>query len=195
MVSRTFFASSILALTTTLAEARVSVDRENTWYPIAGSTPRELLNAMAQSGPRDPVTGHKSWAITRWFINWRYGLKKIKNGCELTNVRTSVTIKMNLPRIKLADAAAPHLGAAWRKTFNSLLDHEEGHARNGLMAAYDIDWALETLPPAKDCKSLSKTANNKARAIIAKYQKRDRDFDIKTRNGRSTIVPLKKPRT
>lgn len=101
------------------AEPKIVVKMK--YYPIAGSTSRELKNQMKRKGPG----GY--WAYTGWYVRW-------SGGCQVT-----VTISYEYPKWTNRGQAPAELRAKWDSMFSALERHEQQHGQHGVNAAKEID--------------------------------------------------------
>lgn len=102
------------------------------------------------------------WAYTRWEVRW-------SAACQV-----SVRVVYTMPRHENLDALSPQLRRSLIRMFERLEAHERLHGANGINAAREI-----------------KDANcRKARKIIRKYNRADRELDRRTDHGRKQGVVL-----
>ena len=93
-------------------------------------------------------------------------------------------------RTPIIKSRIKYKGYTIERFYSVLLKHEEGHKDSGLYAARDIEKALLSLGSFNDCQELEITANQTAKKIIQKYNKRDKDYDRKTDYGRLQGVSI-----
>jgi predicted secreted Zn-dependent protease len=163
------------------AGAEVSTHTDTEHYDIRGTTDAQLRAEMTARGPAG-ADGRRYDGYTRWYVSWRYTYQR-GGACAIDRVYTTVKVTTTLPRWTDEGRADAALQAVWRRYAAALATHEDGHARNGLGAARDIDAALARLPPEPNCDAMGARANTVANSILRQYNQRDLDYDRETAHG------------
>jgi predicted secreted Zn-dependent protease len=163
------------------AGAEVSTHTDTEHYEIRGTTAAQLRAEMNARGPAG-ADGRRYDGYTRWYVSWRYTFQR-SGACAIDRVSTTVKVTTTLPRWADEARADAALQATWRRYTAALATHEDGHARNGLGAARDIDAALARLPPEPNCDAMGARANAVANGILRQYNQRDLDYDRETAHG------------
>ncbi len=173
--------SGLLSLISLSSVAQTVETVEYKYYIISPRSPYEIKPELMRSSPiragRDSFNGH-----TDWYIDWQYKSSPGPYGCQLHNVRTKAHVVHTLPAL--------NRGVTDRQTidvfnqFNTALTtHEKNHGNNGLLAAREIDKALNEIPPQQNCRYVSQMADDIGNRIIQKYIQADDEYDRLTRNG------------
>jgi predicted secreted Zn-dependent protease len=163
------------------ATAEVSTKTQTEHYEIRGTSAAQLRTEMNARGPTG-ADGRRYDGDTRWYVRWRYTYRG-SGACAIDRVYTTVTVTTTLPRWADDARADAALQTQWRRYATALAAHEDGHARNGLGAARDIDAALARLPPEPNCNAMDARANTVANGILRQYNQRDLDYDRETAHG------------
>ena len=154
---------------------------EYKYYVISPRRPQEIKPELMRHSPiragNGSFNGH-----TDWYINWKYQPAPGPYGCQLHNIITRVHVIHTLPA--LSEYVTDKQTIDVFNTFNDALTrHEKNHGSNGLAAAREIDKTLSEIPPQRDCRYLSRMADDIASAIVQKYIQADDEYDRLTRNG------------
>lgn len=158
------------------------------YYSISGDDAAELRAQMHNKGPIED--GKRYDAFTRYYVNWRYDYQQEDNDCRLKNIRVTVDINYQYPKWVNYESGSERMRLAWDDYITKLKAHERGHGTNGQNAANEIDMMLARMSAMANCKMLGAEANQKAYAILAKYQHADIEYDRETKHGITQGVVL-----
>jgi len=153
------------------------------YYTISPRAPQDILRELNWHSPiREHGTtfhGH-----TDWNISWNYKVQQIPGGCTISGIQTRIDIKYTLP---ILNERTTNAATVLRfKAFNdALIKHEHNHGANGLKAANEIDAALHSIAPQRNCQQLDRYANQLGHGIIQRYIDIDNEYDRSTQNGRT----------
>jgi len=151
------------------------------YYPVVGTSARELHSNMHVAGPLH--SGKRYDADTNYYVKWTYHTQQTGDTCVLSDIKVTVDTVYTLPRWQ-NDADAPQrLQQNWDAYYAKLQAHEQGHASNGSDAGIEIDAKLTQMPPMQNCQLLEETANKEAYGILGKYQRADETYDQETDHG------------
>ncbi|NJK35047.1 MAG: DUF922 domain-containing Zn-dependent protease [Oscillatoriales cyanobacterium SM2_2_1] len=155
-------------------------------YPVYGTTISAIRQSMTDNSPIVD-RGNRFDGFTRWNINWRYSYSPVDGVCRVNPRDVSVTAKVTFTMPKWQDAkrSSPAVGDRWNRFIRALQRHEDGHRDHGIRASQDIFRALQRVVIPSDCGGMQETANATARAIIARYNQADLDYDRRTGHGRT----------
>lgn len=154
------------------------------YYDIVGNTERDLRRELDNKGPVDDGPGGVKFdGHTRWYVNWSYRYRPVRNGCMLTGVEVTTSGVITLPRWNGA-GNSDRLSNAWQQYMESLRLHEDGHYANGVMAAQEIDRLGQSFR-ARSCENISVDFDRRAAEIIEKYRAADVAYDRETDHGRT----------
>ena len=172
-------AASLCALP---VQAAVTLGDHVEHYDISGSTPADLRREMNAKGPQG-AGGKRFDGYTRWHVSWRYQYNNAAGGCAIASVTTSAKVPITLPRWTNEGGAGDSTRQQWARYLAALEKHEQGHRRNGINAANEVDRAIAAVPPAANCDALGASANALGMRILQKYNQRDLDYDRDTNHG------------
>ena len=117
---------------------------------------------------------------TKWYVKWRYRWQQRPGNCKLTQVTTSLTSTITLPRLQ--GGSAPQR-REFDRYLQALRNHELGHYGYGQKAARQIDEQLSALPAMATCRVLESTANALAQERLDQQIQLEKRYDIDTRHG------------
>lgn len=170
------------------AEPLVNIAFEH--YDIYPTAHKDLRNELIRNSPikkSDQIHfGH-----TAWTVEWRFKWRKQNGQCKINQVTTSLDVTYILPRIAPGFSIDSKLEKSFNRYYDLLFAHEQEHMKSGLYAARDIEAALLNLKSFEQCNVLDKHANATGHALIEKYKERDREYDRKTRHGKSEGVDIR----
>lgn len=173
----------IIFLVSLTAISEPKIDTKFSYYDIYPMTKVDIKREMfKRTSIRDK--GKRFRGETKWYVKWYFKWKKKNGYCQIYNVITDLTVKYTMPRIPINFPVDSNIRNSFNKYYAVLLKHEQGHKNSGLFAARDIEKELLSIGIYPDCKKLEKVANKMGKNIIEKYNKRDIEYDRKTRHGR-----------
>ena len=119
---------------------------------------------------------------TDWYIDWQYQTRQEANFCRILQVQTKIHIVHTLPSLSEHVTDKQTIDAF--NQFNSALtEHEKNHGNNGLLAAREIDKALNNIQPQRNCRYVTRMIDDIGQSIVRKYAKTDIEYDRATQNG------------
>ena len=161
------------------------------WYPIVGSSIRDLRSQMRANGPHDDAGAYAGYTRnnTYWHIWWREG----GGSCSVTNLAVTTYDTITLPAWSPPPNADSALMAEWSRFVTMLGRHEEGHRDIAIAGAGEIARALAMLSPQASCAELSASANARGQAILASIGVRQKEYDAETKHGVRRGTALEDP--
>lgn len=163
----------------------LSVEREDRYYDIYGSSVAELREQIRRLGP-----GGGDDALTVWDLEWTFGDSRTMDGCALRDVRVTLTLTTTLPRWTPPQDAAPAVVQAWRDYLQHVRLHEGGHRQIAERNARDLLAALTGMHGPGGCDALRTQASRTAEQIVADGRARNRAYDVETKHGQTQGVAL-----
>jgi len=169
----------------------VSEESDIVWYPVAGSSIRDLQSQMRANGPHDDAGAYAGYTrnSTYWHIRWQEG----GGSCSVTNVVVATYDTVTLPAWSPPSNADSALMAEWSRFVTMLGRHEEGHRDIAIAGAGEIARTLAMLSPQASCADLAASANAQGHAILASVQTRQKQYDEETSHGRRRGTMLEDP--
>jgi predicted secreted Zn-dependent protease len=151
------------------------------WYPVTGSSVRDLQSQMRANGPHDDAGAFAGYTHnnTYWHIVWREG----GGSCSVTDVAVATYDTVTLPMWSPPPNADSALTAEWSRFVTMLGRHEEGHRDIAIAGASEIARALAMLSPQASCSDLAAAANTQGQAILASIRVRQKEYDAETKHG------------
>lgn len=173
------YALSLLLLALALPAGAVPpvVETETTYYTVDGETAQEIRRDMNQkrSGKWD--------AYTKWYVKWRFFWRETKDECTIKRVKTHVDVQFTLPRLATPTRANADAKRRWRRYYDALIAHENGHRDFGVNAATEIGEALLAINSEPSCDELKRAANALGYRILDRYIAEEKQYDIDTNHG------------
>lgn len=165
----------------------VTLTREEKYYQIAGTTPKELRKQLDKFGPVDKETGKKFDARTDWLIEWHYYYNESTNECKIDTNRVDVTLTLTFtyPEWKYPPDASSSVVDKWNTYMKNLIIHEEGHASIASEGAQTIYDTITAMPSATTCAALEKATNAAAQGKIDEIKGQEKQYDKETEHGKT----------
>jgi predicted secreted Zn-dependent protease len=157
-------------------------DAEFVYYDLSGNSAKELRHQMNSMGPYGD-DGKRADGRADWRVSWTTRYARSPVGCKFTEVETTVTGKIILPRWSAGENASSFLVKKWQNYMAALRLHEDGHYGHGIEAAEEIRALRESLGTAADCESLVKQFDAQVESILEKYRRADITYDAATKHG------------
>jgi predicted secreted Zn-dependent protease len=176
-------ALSIAALAVAVPIARAA-NAEIVYYEVFGNSPDEIRRELNANGPFSD-RGIKADGLTHWNVSWKFRYAPKGNNCEFTEFSSKLEGTITLPHWAASATASPVLITDWRRYIAALRLHEDGHYAHGSSAAAEIDLLGQSFRVSGNCSSITRTFNEQANGIIAKYQSADQDYDRETKLGQT----------
>jgi predicted secreted Zn-dependent protease len=179
--------SFLLVASSTSAEVLEILDYD--YYEVIAQPDQTLLSALNRSSPI-LTDGRVFHAYTKWNVGWKLWWDANQDAaCRISSVQTSLTGSIKLPRLVSGNAEQR---LEFERYVLALKQHESGHYEIGKDAAQAIDREILSLPPATDCSSLEKAANEIAVRTLERYKEKERTYDATTRHGKTQGAWLKR---
>jgi predicted secreted Zn-dependent protease len=144
-------------------------------YNVFAKYPKDLKTELGK------YSGSQWHGTTAWGIKWSYKLKETNGLCEVENQRITLKIKYKMPQLYPV-YKDKNVKIIFDNYYKRLMNHEKGHARNGEIAAKEIELMLSQLDEIS-CKNAAKTINQLASNTVQKYRKLDKEYDRITQHG------------
>lgn len=174
--------AAVLLLGSSLAATAETIESvEYKYYLISPQSPWTIKPELMRYSPirdrRGSFNGH-----TDWYIDWYFRPLAGPYGCKLADIKINVRVVHTLPALS-EHVTDKQTIEVFNRFSEALTEHEKNHGNNGLQAAREIDRAFQALPPQRDCRSLTRMAEEAGKAIVQKYIQKDNEYDYMTRNG------------
>lgn len=163
------------------AHAEVRSELEFQSYQAQAIRGKSLYQALEAASPirqnGHAFLGHTS-RDTRWSLHWRDS----GGACRLDSIHVDLHVTIMLPQLNGVD---PDRQAEYSRFYAALRIHEDGHYRNALKMADEIERVLEQLPAMHSCRMLEDAANDAGHRVIADYDRMDLEYDARTGHGKT----------
>ena len=172
---------ALLVFLPSLVHAQSSVVWKTNYYAVGGATLREIHESFRQARPWKNKSSYDGQ--TDWRIDWRFQVTTVGQSCRCDSFTTQTAITITLPRWTAPTNAPPEVRNAWISFFTALSKHEAGHAQNAQAAVNEMHQRVNRLPTETDCTVLKKRIDETAGSVVAKFRRRDDEFDRQTGHG------------
>lgn len=169
-----------------------SVRWSTNYYPVTGSTVREIRDSIRSKRPWRDRFSHD--AMTDWRVNWRFNLVAGAEGCRCAAFSTQTSILVTMPRWIAPTNAAETTVNRWTDYRAALGRHEAAHAAIALAAAAELNKRARAIGVAADCDQLKQRLEEAGRIVIEEFRARDKAYDEKTQHGGTEGAVLFEPR-
>ncbi len=129
---------------------------------------------------------------THWLVKWNFKWRQQSGICTITSVDTTVNAVFTMPAIPREHITGVDVRRAFSNFSEVLMKHENEHFKSGLNAAQEIELRLIENKNFENCKDLEFWANDKAKKIIEKFNKRDLEYDKTTNHGETEGAKIEK---
>lgn len=176
--------SAGLAATACIA-AEPKVTETIVTYDVTGKTPAELLASIRKLGPYGEREKRRVHAYTKWQVKWGFLARDAPQGCDVADVVTLVDVTITMPKLKVDATTPKRFVESFSTYYDQMMEHEKGHAKNGVEVAKLIDAALRKIPRSgKKCAELMKVADEIGPRIVKETgDVLDREYDARTAHG------------
>lgn len=184
MIGRLVAASCCVLAMASACWAEPRVTQNVFYYDVPGVTASEVRANLMRFGPLGE-RGQRFDGHTRWFVRWHYRFREGEQGCDVPGITAIVDITIIMPRLAANAEIPPELARAFADYADKLMEHEKGHAENGIDVARRIEKAIAALPPKPSCDEFGDAANILGESLLDEAIERDRDYDRRTEHGRT----------
>lgn len=159
------------------AGAETVLNKSVTYFAVGGRTAAELDEALSSQGPQMRETGARHPGATR--IKFGGTVSYVRRGavCAVGKARVTLNTRLILPRWTNRNSASRDLGLVWDTLSSDIRRHEERHAEIARNNARDMERALLSLPPEKDCERMQARVARVSEDAILAHDKEQAAFD------------------
>lgn len=172
----------VLAVWGAPADAADSVTTATNYFPVTGSTMRELRRSINQARPGGAKAGTD--ALTTWQLKWNSRVASANGQCRLVGFEIKTTVVITMPSWRAPTNAPPELVQRWVSYYTALQHHEQYHAQSATLATEAVRKKIGTIGPEANCAVLQTNIKTMVDAVIAQFRQRDADYDRETDHGR-----------
>lgn len=170
-----FFASIFL-------EAKPLVQIDYNYYDIYPTNKHRLEESMDKTSPLASL-GSVRHGTVNWKIKYYYKREK-KNGiCSINEVKTKVKILYTVPKLAKDHNSPKGTRQVFNRYYVILKNYLDKHKEYAVNAANKIEQELVKTPINSNCDILKADAKKIAKAILKKYKKKHKDYEIRTYEG------------
>lgn len=175
----------------TPCKAAPKVSSRTTSFPISGETGDALLRQLEQKGPKHGFTS-RAIAQTRYTMKSEADWVHSDGMCKVTRPQVRLDINYIYPDVK-GEVSGP-LRSRWQRFMAGIRKHEEQHGRIAREMAAEADRTIAglTVSDGKSCGKLRGEMKRVVAAIVARYEARQRQFDVVEHSSGGNIEGLVK---
>jgi predicted secreted Zn-dependent protease len=159
------------------ADAEVRTNIRYTGYKVYGATAQEIWRDIGRKGPHQPERGLYAQAEAEIRFGWNVAFASSQGACRVKSAVVNVDVTILLPDWADKGRGSQALRQAWGEYIAKVRRHEDYHKDIALVAAKEIDRAIQATPAHRDCKSLERTIKAKTDNILAKERAQQAHFD------------------
>ena len=173
------------------SKAAPKVTSQTTTFPISGASGEALLRELERKGPKHGFTS-RAIAQTRYTMNTEAEWSHAGGICAVTRPKVRLDITYIYPEVK-GEVSGP-LRSRWQRFMAGIRKHEEQHGRLAREMAAEADSAIAGLKiqDGKACGKLRAEMKRVVAAIVARYEARQRRFDVVEHSNGGNIEGLVK---
>ena len=170
----------------------VIVDDHVVTYPVRGRTVAEVRRALGSAATGATLTG--SYGEEHSSLRWQWNARaSVGLGCELHDVRITVTSSITVPAWVADSAAEPGMAERWAAFDAALRRHERGHEAIAYATAGTLAQSLRHVRSAR-CADAGIAGNQLGAQAIDALQRAQRQYDDSTGHGRTQGATWPPPR-
>ena len=161
-----------------LALAEVEIEESSMkYFPIYGTTPRELQASILANGPFNEIVKRNVNAECGWRLNWRFDYVRDKGQCKIGKFKIMLRTEITFPKWMNPEAGDESVRSLWKRVSKDIRVHEDGHKANGIEAANVLARRLRALPEFESCEALNTEISREGKRIYAEYSLLNRAYD------------------
>lgn len=153
------------------------------YYNIYPTNKHKLEDSMDKTSPISSF-GSIRHGTVNWKIRYYYKRQRRMGICSIAEVKTKVDIVYHIPKLAKNHKSPTGTRSVFNRYYIILKDYLKKHSDFAVQAANEIEEELIKIKPLNnDCELIKSDARNMARAIIKKYKKKNKDYEIRTYEG------------
>lgn len=153
------------------------------YYDIYPTNKHNLEESMDKTSPISAF-GSVRHGTVNWKIKYYYKRQRKMGVCSIAEVKTKVDITYHVPKLAKNYKAPKGTRSVFNRYYTILKDYLQKHSDFAVDAASEIEKELVKIKPLNnDCEIIKSDAVKTARAIIKKYKKKNKDYEIRTYEG------------
>ena len=160
----------------TLAEVEIE-ESTMVYFPIFGTTPRELQDSIRANGPYSQIVKQHVNAQIGWRLNWKFDYIRDRGQCRIGKFKIILSTEITFPKWMNPEAADESVRSLWNSVAKDIRTHEDGHKAIGVEGANVLARRLRALPPFDTCEELNAEITREGKRIYAEYSLLNRAYD------------------
>ncbi|MFT7243953.1 MAG: putative secreted Zn-dependent protease [Candidatus Azotimanducaceae bacterium] len=151
-------------------------------FQLYGSTRDELYREFALKGPKCS-TDKPRWGCTNWDVSWKFRWQESNGNCRVSSVQTFIKVVYQMPYWQGATQSDSDLAREWKRFYQALKLHEDGHGEIAIRAGEAIENRISQVGGMSSCSALEANVNQVGRETLAKFNAMNAEYDVETRHG------------
>ena len=147
------------------------------YFPISGSTPRELHESMLANGPFNQIAQRRVIGECGWNIKSTVEYERKAGQCGIGKFKVTLMTEITMPKWMNADTASADVRRLWTQVESDIRKHENTHKTIHIEAANVLARRMRALPPYDNCRALDVAIVQQRMKVFTEYAISDRAFD------------------
>lgn len=153
------------------------------YYDIYPTNKHKLEDSMDKTSPISSF-GSVRHGTVNWKIRYYYKRQRRLGICSIAEVKTKVDVVYHIPKLAKNYKSPKGTRQVFNRYYIILKDYLKKHSDFAVQAANEIEEELIKIKPLNnDCEIIKTDAKRVAKAIIKKYKKKNKDYEIRTYEG------------
>lgn len=153
------------------------------YYDIYPTNKHKLEDSMDKTSPISSF-GEVRHGTVNWKIKYFYKRERRNGICSITAARTKVNILYHVPKIAKNHKSPKGTRSVFQRYYEVLKTYLKKHTHIAIEAADEIEKQLVKIKAINnDCNLIKNDAKKLAKAILTKYKKKNKDYEIRTYEG------------
>jgi len=153
------------------------------YYNIYPTNKHNLEESMDNTSPIFSL-GSVRHGTVNWKIKYYYKRQRRLGICSIAEVKTKVDVVYHIPKLAKNYKSPKGTRQVFNRYYIILKDYLKKHSNFAVQAASEIEEELIKIKPLNnDCEKIRTDAKRVAKAIIKKYKKKNKDYEIRTYEG------------
>lgn len=153
------------------------------YYNIYPTNKHKLEDSMDKASPISSF-GSIRHGTVNWKIRYYYKRQRKRGVCSISEVKTKVDVVYHIPKLAKNYKSPKGTRSVFNRYYTILKNYLKKHSDFAVQAASEIEQELVKIKPLNnDCEIIKSDARQVARAIIKKYKKKNKDYEIRTYEG------------
>ncbi len=155
----------------------VDLVKSYSYFTVDGATLDELDRQLQSRGPEVQTSGHKHPGATRMQFISRLSYAESSGSCRVAKAKVILKVEVILPRWRPRGKPEQDVRIIWATLSDDIKRHEEMHVDIARNHARELEQALKSLGPEKNCAAVAENVKAATAAILKKHDLAQIRFD------------------